>query len=217
MIAVDRRIVENSSLLKAGKWNKAAYAKCKGIKGSTLGLIGLGFVGKNVAKIGLAMGMRVVAFDPSGKAPEGVELLKSVDEVIAVADTISLHCPSTPTTKGMINASFLSRCKKDAYLINTARGDLVKDEDLIVHLDANKDFFYAADAWAGEPSAGTADFTSALAKHPRVIGTHHIGASTVQAEAEIGEEAVRILDVFAKKNYIDDLNWVNRKDFSQKL
>lgn len=161
--------------------------------------------------------MKVVAFDPSGKQLEGVELLKSVDEVIAIADIISLHCPSTSATKGMINASFLARCKKNAYLINTARGDLIKEDELIAHLDTNKEFFYAADAWAGEPSAGTADFSSALTKHPRVIGTHHIGASTVQAEAEIGEEAVRILDVFASKQDIDDFNWVNRKDFQQKF
>lgn len=157
--------------------------------------------------------MKVVAVDPSGKSIEGVELLKSIDELISVSDIISLHCPSTPSTKGMINATFLGKCKKDAYLINTARGDLVKDEDLLAHLDANKDFWYAADAWNGEPSAGTGDFASPLTKHVRVVGSHHIGASTVQAETEIGEEAVRILGVFSTKKDIEDFNWVNRKDF----
>lgn len=176
-------------------------------------MIGLGFVAKNVAHIAAALGMKVVAFDPSNKPFEGVELLKSIDDVIAVSDVISLHCPSTPSTKGMVNSAFLSRCKKDAYLINTARGDLIKDADLVAHLDENKDFWYAADAWTGEPSAGKADWTSPLSSHPRVIGSHHIGASTLQAEAEIGEEAVRILGVFSEKKDIDDFNWVNRKDF----
>lgn len=165
----------------------------------------------------LALGMKVVAFDPNPKPFDGVEILKSIDEVIKVADVISLHCPSTSTTKGMINKDFLAKCKKDAYLINTARGDLVKDDDLIAHLEANKEFQYAADAWNGEPSAGSADWGSALSKHPRTTGSHHIGASTLQAETEIGEEAVRILGVFKTKNDIDDFNWVNKKDYKQKL
>ena len=113
----------------------------------------------------IALGMKVVAFDPSPKPLEGVEMLKSIEDVIAVSDVISLHCPSTPKTKGMINKEFLAKCKKDAYIINTARGDLVKDDDLIAHLEANKDFQYAADAWNTEPSAGSADWSSPLSKH----------------------------------------------------
>jgi len=213
LLSIDWKIVENTTLLKAGKWAKASYASCRGVKGRTIGLIGLGFVAKGVAKVAIALGMKVVAFDPNTKSFEGVEILRSVDELVAVADVISLHCPSTASTKGMINTAFLSRCKKDAYLINTARGDLIKDDELIAHIDANKDFWYAADAFNGEPSAGKADFGTALSKHPRVIGTHHIGASTLQAEADIGEEAVRILGVFSEKRDIDDFNWVNRKDF----
>jgi len=126
--------------LKAGKWAKASYASCKGVKGKTLGLIGLGFVAKGVARVSQALGMRVVAYDPNPKPIEGVEMLKSIDEVISNSDIISLHCPSTPKTKGMVNKEFLSKCKKDAYLINTARGDLVKDDDLIAHLESNKQF-----------------------------------------------------------------------------
>jgi D-3-phosphoglycerate dehydrogenase len=179
ILAIDRKLIENTTLLKAGKWQKASYASCKGVKGRTIGLIGLGFVARSVAQVSIALGMKVVAFDPSGKGAEGVDLLKSIDDVIAVSDVISLHCPSTSSTKGMINSAFLSRCKKDAYLINTARGDLVKDEELVAHLEANKDFWYAADAWNGEPSAGKADFSSPLTKHPKVIGSHHIGASTL--------------------------------------
>lgn len=83
-------------------------------------MIGLGFVAKGVARVSIALGMKVVAFDPSPKPIDGVEFLKSIDEVIKVADIISLHCPSTPTTKGLINKDFLAKCKKDAYLINTA-------------------------------------------------------------------------------------------------
>ncbi len=84
--------------------------------------------------------MKVVAYDPNPSKVEGIELMKSIDEVIAIADVLSLHCPSTPKTKGMVNKEFLAKCKKDLYLINTAWGDLVKDDDLIAHLESNKDF-----------------------------------------------------------------------------
>jgi len=121
MITVDRRLAENYTLLQDGKWKKGAFAKCKGLKGRTLGLVGLGFVSKKVATIALAMGMNVIAFDPSGATHDGVTNVASNDEIAAQADIISLHCPSIEgITKGMINAEFLGKLKPDAVLINTA-------------------------------------------------------------------------------------------------
>ncbi len=141
--------------------------------------------------------------------------MASNDELVAQADIVSLHCPAIPgITVGMINTEFLGKMKSDAVLINTARGNLVVDEDLLAHLDANEGFWYAADAWNNEPKTKEADWDSALAKHDRVFGSHHIGASTKQAETEIGAEVVRILGVKAETGDIDVGNWVNQKGFA---
>ena len=163
------------------------------------------------------MGMKVLAFDPHHHKAEGVKTVATVDEIIENADIISLHCPAIKSTKGMINSTFLSKIKKDCTIINTARGALVIDKDLIAHLDANKGFWSASDVWNGEPSAKEGEFHHDLAKHPQVYGTHHIGASTKQAEAEIGEEVVRIVECLVSKGDIDESNWVNSAGFSAKL
>lgn len=166
------------------------------MKGRSLGVIGLGFVAKKVCTVGMALGMTVFAYDPYAQPMDNVTILGSTDELAAQCDIISIHCPSLPVTKGMINADFLGKMKPDGVFINSARGDLVNEEDMAAHLEANEGFWFGADVWQGEPSSTTAEFDHALAKHPRVVGTHHIGASTLQAEAEIGEEAVRVLGVF---------------------
>ena len=145
-------------------------------------------------------GMRVIALDKHPK-PEMQGLLgflycDSVDEVISQADIVSVHLPSNAHTKGMINANFLSKMKKDGVLINTSRGNLVNEKDLLAHLDANKDFWFGADVLIGEPSAKKADFDHPIAKHPRAYVTHHCGASTKEAEAAIGVEATRVLKKF---------------------
>jgi hypothetical protein len=108
----------------------------------------------------------------------------------------------------MVDSAFLSKMKKDAVLINTARGAVVKDEDLLAHLDANKDFFYGADVLQGEPSAKVADFENKVAQHPQAYVTHHVGAGTKQAEAAIGVEAVRVVRKFKDTQVVD--NCINR-------
>lgn len=104
----------------------------------------------------------------------------------------------------MINSSFLGKMKPDAVLINTSRGNIVKDADLLAHLNANEKFWYGADVLNGEPSAKKADFSNDIAKHPRAYVTHHCGASTKQAEAAIGVEAVRVLRKFKTTRKIDN-------------
>lgn len=107
----------------------------------------------------------------------GFEYADSVEDLLKRSDIVSLHVPSTADTKGMVNKEFLSHMKSDAVLINTARGNCIVDADLIAHLDANPNFWYGVDVYNNEPAA-KGPFDSAVAKHPRVYGTHHIGAST---------------------------------------
>lgn len=210
MINVDRRISEASALLKEGKWKKGLFTKSIGLKGRTLGLIGFGNVSSRFAKRALAFEMDAIAYDVFDVKSDEVEIVATKDEVLERGDIVSLHCPATKDTKFMVNKEFLSKMKPNAVLINTARGDLINEEDLLNHLEENKDFWYATDVFQNEPSGKEADFDHPLAKHPRVYGTHHIGASTKQAENEIGQEAVRICGVFAATGQIDDMNWVNK-------
>ena len=131
---------------------------------------------------------------------------------------MSIHTPASAETKDMVNADFLSHMKKDAVLINTSRGTVVKEADLLAHLDANKGFWFGTDVFNGEP-AGTKEvaFTHPLAQHPRVYGSHHIGASTKQSEAAIGDEAVRIIKKFASQGAVDNENCVNKEQDGSKL
>ncbi len=131
---------------------------------------------------------------------------------------MSIHTPATADTKDMVNKEFLFHMKKDALLINTSRGTVVKEADLLEHLEANKSFWFGTDVFNGEP-AGTKEiaFVHPLAQHPRVYGSHHIGASTKQSEAAIGEEAVRIIKKFATQGAVDSENCVNREGDASKL
>ncbi|CAI2372056.1 unnamed protein product [Moneuplotes crassus] len=210
IISIDRRLAENYLFQKQGKWRKGIFAKCLGLKGRTLGLIGFGNISQKVAQRALAFEMKVVAYDVIQKDTEGVQFVSSIDEVLEIADIVSLHVPNLPTTKGMVNAEFLNKMKDNAVLINTARGELINEEDLAVHLETNENFWYGTDVLKGEPSSKECDWEHPLALHPRVYGSHHIGASTKQAEAEIGEEVVRIGKKFKEIGIIDDINHVNK-------
>lgn len=210
ILNIDRRLGENYKLLKECKWRKGMFADCLGLKGRTLGLIGFGNIAQRVAQRALAFEMKIVAYDVFQKLTEGVEFVSSVDDVLAQADIVSLHVPNLKETENMVNAEFLRKMKHSAVLINTARGELVIEDDLLEHLNSNDQFWYGTDVFRGEPSAKECDWEHPLGVHPRVYGSHHIGASTKQAEDEIGEETVRICQVFSKSGQIDDVNWVNK-------
>jgi len=216
IVSIDRRLGENYLLQKEGKWRKGMFSKCLGLKGRTLGLIGFGNISERVAARALAFEMKIVAYDVVERNTKGVRFVSSPDEVLAEADIVSLHVPNLPSTKGMVDAEFLRKMKTNGVLINTARGELINEDDLINHLESNQDFWYGTDVLKGEPSSKECDFEHPLAMHPRVYGSHHIGASTKQAEAEIGEEAVRVAQVFASTGQIDDVNWVNKNRIPSK-
>lgn len=208
IIAVDRRIPENDKYSKEGKWEKGLYAECNGLKGRTLGLLGIGFVGKEVCKRCLAFDMKVIAYDPF-LSKEQVEAMGAIkvdnwQDLVKTADVISVHVPANKETTGMINKDFLGLLKPDTILINTARGELVVEEDILARLDAVKGFYYATDVIKGEPAEKKAAFETKLGKHPKVIATHHIGASTKQAETAIGIEAVRMVKEYGTSKKVEN-------------
>lgn len=217
IVSIDRMIPTGVQLLREGKWAKGQFANCRGLKGRTLGLVGFGNISALVCKFAVAMGLEVIALDKHQK-PEmqqlvGFTYVDTLEKLLKEADIVSLHVPSNPGTKGMVNKDFLGKMKKDAVLINTSRGNLVNDADLLAHLNANKGFWFGADVLNGEPSGKKADFVNAIAQHPQAYVTHHCGASTKQAEAAIGVEAVRVLKKFQKAQEVD--NQVNKDSFAR--
>ena len=216
VLSIDRRTAEGNALLKEGKWHKAMFINCTGVKGKTIGLIGFGSIAQLVLARAKAFEMEVLVHTRTQVAGLEKKLgfrYVSQDELLAQSDIVSLHTPATPQTKGMVNKEFLSKMKPDALLINTSRGTCVVDDALMAHLEANPDFWVGTDVFSGEPATGKLqDWANAMAQHPRVYGTHHIGASTKQAEDAIGEEACRVIKKFVGEGKVDNENCVNRAD-----
>ncbi|NUP04479.1 MAG: hydroxyacid dehydrogenase [Polyangiaceae bacterium] len=196
MLALDRRVTDNTFDLRNGVWNKKEYSKADGLKGRTLGVVGLGSIGRAVVERAKAFEMHVVAWSRSltGMRADdlGVGYCRTPDEVAERADIVSVHLAQTKETKGMFGANFFARMKKRAMFINTSRGGL-HDEAALVRAMKEKGLRAGLDVFESEPAGGTAtDVKNEIFQMPGFIGTHHIGASTEQAQDAIAEEAVRI-------------------------
>jgi len=200
ILALDRRIVEQTNDLKAGIWNKALYGKARGLAGRTLGVVGLGAIGLEVVARAKAFGMPVVAWsrslDDDRASRLGVARADSVHALAAASDVVTVHCALTKETKGMLDAKFFEAMKPGAFFVNTSRGDVV-DQPALEAAIAEKGLRAGLDVFAKEPAGGTGAFEDGIARLPAVIGTHHVGASTEQAQNAIAEETVRIVAAFA--------------------
>ncbi|MGP1345180.1 MAG: NAD(P)-dependent oxidoreductase [Phycisphaerales bacterium] len=196
ILACDRRIAQQAAELRQGRWNKKEYSRAGGIHGRTLGIVGLGQIGSEVVKRAHAFGMPVIAWSRSltDEAAEQMEIERADSplEVAKRADVVSLHVAANKDTHKIVNDRFCAALKQGAILINTTRGSVVDEEALLKAIE-DKNLMVGLDVYEGEPGGGVAEFHSALAAHPRVIGTHHIGASTDQAQNAIAEETVRII------------------------
>jgi D-3-phosphoglycerate dehydrogenase len=205
ILAVDRRIADNVADLRAGKWNKKEYSKAKGLKGQTLGLLGFGHIGQEVARRARAFGMNVLVwsrrFSEDGNARDeaasahDIEIVQSPSELLARSDVISVHLALTKDTRGFVNADLLRHARKGAYFINTARAEVV-DQAALVAAAKDKGLRVGLDVFANEPSAASGVFEDPIVSDPMVYGTHHIGASTDQAQEAIATETVRIIRTF---------------------
>ncbi len=207
MIALDRFIPDNVFDFNKGVWNKDKYSKGKGLKGKTLGLIGVGNIGKEVAKRALAFEMNVYGKDIS--RIEGVQIkdFSEMDQLLPLCDVVSIHLPATPQTKGLFNKQMFSYMKDGAYLINTSRQDVINEDDLLEAVK-EKNIRYACDVFKGEPEGKAGEVSSKLMNNPNIYVTHHIGASTEQAQDAVAEETLNIIKKFVHSGVID--HWVNR-------
>ena len=202
ILALDRRIPDNVIEARAGRWRKGEFSKAGGVKGRTLGLIGMGSIGQEMVQRAKAFEMPVVAWSRSLTPPRaaalGVRYAPSPLHVAQAADVVSLHVAATEETLGLVDREFLAAMKPGAFLINTAR-DKVLDEAALAAVIDEKGLRVATDVPASEPPAKeTDDFAHPLAAHPNVYVTHHIGASTEQASAAIADEAVRVILAYAE-------------------
>jgi D-3-phosphoglycerate dehydrogenase / 2-oxoglutarate reductase len=210
LLAIDRRVPENVAALRAHKWNKKEFSKADGLFGKTLGVIGIGQIGREVITRAHAFGLRTIAWSRSltpEKAQQlGVERCSSVDDLFRQADIVSLHVALKPDTRQLVNAARLALLKPNAILINTARGEVVDSAALRTALQGGK-LRAGLDVFDPEPAEATAEFNDPILDLPNLCGTHHIGASTEQAQEAIAEEALRIIQTFLKTGVV--LNCVN--------
>lgn len=199
LLSLDRSIPDNVLDARAGTWNKAVYAKAAGVKGRTFGVIGTGSIGKEVIKRVRALDMRVVAWSrsltPQKAEGLGVSYAGSPEEVAYEADVVSLHCAATADTKELAGEALFEAMKPGAFFINTTRGSVV-DEVAMMKAVEEKGIRVGLDVFSNEPAVKQGPFEHPLASHPSVYLTHHIGASTKQAQDAIAEEAARVITTF---------------------
>src|SRR3984957_2039699 len=191
ILALDRRIPANAADLKAGCWNKAEYSKARGLFGRTLGLVGLGRIGQEVLTRALAFGMPVVAWSPSltpeRAAAQGVRMKDSPQDVAAASDVLSIHVALNSGSRNLINREVFQALRPGSYFINTARAEVV-DQAALSDAVRDRGIRAGLDVFAGEPSGGTRSVKDPIFELDGVIGTHHIGASTDQAQEAIADE-----------------------------
>ncbi|HKA22277.1 MAG TPA: NAD(P)-dependent oxidoreductase [Blastocatellia bacterium] len=196
ILSLDRRIPDNVSDLRQGRWNKKEYSKARGLFGRTLGLVGVGRIGQEMISRAKAFGMPVVAWSRSLTLERaerlGIEMKQSPLEVASASEVVSIHVALNNDTRNLIDEKFFAAMKPGSYFINTSRAEVVNQAALV---SAIKDRGLRAglDVFAGEPTAGVSGVEDDIFKLEGVIGTHHIGASTDQAQQAIAEETVRII------------------------
>ena len=206
MLALDRRIPDNVAELRAGRWNKKEFSKGRGLYGRTLGLLGFGHVGQEVARRALAGGMKVVVWSRRFSEASTVdrvvskedlsigpiEIARTPRDVASVADVLSIHLALTDATRCLVNAELLAQMKPGACLINTARAEIV-DARALAAAVRERGIRVALDVFELEPAGASGEFADPIVQLPQVYGTHHIGGSTEQAQEAIAAETVRII------------------------
>jgi D-3-phosphoglycerate dehydrogenase len=237
MLSLDRRIPDNVADLRAGKWNKKEYSKSRGIHGRTLGLLGFGNIGQEMAKRAQAFGMNLAVWSeigvetdrsglpidlpllvrlrPSSGSPLEpiVRVCQTPEEVAEHSDVLSVHLALNDKTRGLVNAGVFGKLKKGSFFINTARGEVV-DYAALEQAVKERGIRVALDVYAKEPSSGVAEFEDPIVHLPNVYGTHHIGASTDQAQEAIAAETVRVIRTYVETGRVLNVVNLSRQTFA---
>jgi len=208
ILALDRRIPDNVAALRQGRWDKKAFSKAAGLKDRTLGLLGFGAIAREVAQRAQACGLHLVIWsrsidpstDPASRGLQArsdlqVRFVSTPGEVADACDILSIHLALSGETRHLVDARLLARLRPGAFVVNTARAEVV-DYAALEAAVREKGLRVALDVFQDEPSGGTGEYRAALLDLPDVYGTHHIGASTQQAQDAIATETVHIVRTF---------------------
>ncbi|MEM1329607.1 MAG: NAD(P)-dependent oxidoreductase [Planctomycetota bacterium] len=203
LISLDRRLPEQHADLAAGKWDKKRYSVARGLCGNTLGVVGTGAIGRAVIERARAFGMHIFAWsrslDAHSAAALGVEWAgagrEGLLELARRSDAVSVHVAANAETERMFDRAFFEAMRDGAFFINTSRGKVVDDGALIWAL-GHKGVRAGLDVWRDQPADKQADWKPALLEHEGVYGSHHVGASTDQAQFAVADEVVRIVEAF---------------------
>lgn len=213
LLSLDRRLVDNAVDLRRGTWNKKEYSKAQGVFGRRLGLLGVGGIGQEMIPRAHAFGLEVVAWSrsltPQRATDMGIRALPTPFAVAQTCDILSIHLALTPETRGLVGEDLLDALPDGAFVINTSRGEVV-DQAALERAVKKKNLRVALDVFADEPTSGTGTVEPGIFALPSVQGTHHIGASTEQAQAAVAEESVRIVRTYVQQGIVP--NCVNLAD-----
>jgi D-3-phosphoglycerate dehydrogenase len=207
--------VDQVADLRRGIWNKKEYSKARGLKGRTLGVVGLGRIGYEVVKRAAAFDMKLIYSDvveyPDVEAELGIRKVP-FEEVLAKADFITLHVPGGPDTKHLIGREKLAQMKPTAFLLNCSRGGVVDEAALAEAVESGTIAGAALDVYELEPAVTDNEFKEPIGKVRQVYGTHHVGASTSQAQSAVADEVVRIVRTYLETG--ETVHCVNPRDAS---
>ena len=224
ILALDRRIPDNVAALRGGRWNKKEFARARGLAGSTLGLLGVGSIAREVIRRAVSFDLRIAVwsrrFDREARlltsaeaaelgiadahAESPIALAPSAEVLASRSDILSVHLALTPDTKGIVDGRVIGALRSGACLINTSRGELV-DHEALADAVASRGIRAGLDVFAHEPAGSTGEFNDPIVSLDGVYGTHHIGASTDQAQEAIAAETVRIVRAYKETGKVPNV------------
>lgn len=220
ILACDRHIPDNVGELRAGKWDKKRFSRARGLYGRTLGLIGMGKISQEMIGRAKAFGMHVAAFSrwmtPDVAATIGVGRANSLEELAALSDVVSVHVSLTADTRGMLGKEFFAAMRPGSIFVNTSRAEVV-DQTALLEAIADHGILAGLDVFEGEPTTGEATYDGPLKDNPNVYCTHHIGASTDQAQEAIAAEVVRIVREFKFTGMVPNVVNVKKAEIASHL
>jgi D-3-phosphoglycerate dehydrogenase len=216
ILAIDRNIPDQVLDLRNGEWHKKRYGQAEGVAGRSLGIVGLGAIGLEVARRAHAFAMEVAVIDRPGRRPEVIRELRAMEarfepDLAALArscDVLTFHVPSNQETDGLVSRELLSHVRPGTVIVNTSRGSVIDEDALLAAID-EKNLRVGVDVYRNEPATGDATFESRLAQHPAVYGTHHVGASTSQAQTAIADAVVDAIEAFDQGRLLNCVNLGN--------
>ena len=211
LLTCDRRIPDQVADSRNGRWNKAEYSKARGLHGRTLGIVGLGQIGRETATRAKAFGMHIAAWSRNltlqSAEQLGVTYCETPLEVARLSDAVSINVAATAETRNLVDAEFLGSMRPGGYLINTSRGSVV-DEGALREAVRSRRLRAALDVFQQEPGSATGEIANDIVREPGIYVTHHVGASTEQAQTAIAHEVLRIVQEYVEKGGVP--NCVNR-------